>query len=132
MIKRLIKTLYLERGKLYVILEGRRILLASCEPRIEIFEHSTNVPILGKQGGSVKKHHITVVICGNLDFTREINEEFLQSVTSFELTADIQREDGIFENIVFDKLDVSEIDLDGDWTFEIEGQTNLTRKLLDF
>lgn len=132
MIRRLIKTLYFECGKLYIILEGRRILLANCEPKIEIFEHSTKVPILGKQGGSVKKHHITVVICGNLDFTREIDEEFLQSVTSFELTADIQREDGIFENIAFDKLDVSEIDLDGDWTFEIKGQADLIRKLLTF
>lgn len=130
--KRLVKTLYFESGKLYSTTKGRRILLATCEPKIEIYEHLTDIPTLGKQGGTVKRRHVTVVICDNLDYTREVNEEFLKSVTCFELTADIQREDGVFENVIFNNLGLIEIDLDGDWTFEIEGQADLIRKLLTF
>ena len=45
--KRMIKSIPLEQGELYGIISGRRILLAKCNPRGEIMEHSTNVPILG-------------------------------------------------------------------------------------
>ena len=59
-----------------------------------------------------------------------MDEKFLRTVSQFELSADIQREDGVFENIVFDSLYPVEIDLDIDWIFETENQT-LIRKLLE-
>ncbi|MDE7299550.1 MAG: hypothetical protein K2N94_12095 [Lachnospiraceae bacterium] len=130
MIKRLIKTLPFENGELYGIIEGRRILLAYCAPRAEIFEHLTNVPLLGVQEYRVKKHHVGIVLCPAPDTTRKIDAEFLRKVSRFELSADIQRMDGIIENIRFDRLTPEEIDLDGDWSFSVTEPSELLRKLL--
>ncbi len=130
MAKRLIKTIQLEHGELYGIVGGRRILLAKCEPRAEILEHSTNVPILGAQSYQVKKRHIGIVLCPSPDTAGEIDETYLQAVTHFELSADLQRTDGIFENVLFDTLIPREIDLDGDWTFGLPERTELLKKLL--
>lgn len=128
--KRMIKSIPLEQGELYGIISGRRILLAKCNPRVEIMEHSTNVPILGAKSYQIKKRHIAIVLCPSPDGAREIDEAFLQTVTRFELSADMQRTDGIFENLIFDALTPREIDLDGDWTFETEEQSNAFKRLM--
>ncbi|GFI33094.1 hypothetical protein IMSAGC013_04501 [Lachnospiraceae bacterium] len=128
--KRMIKSIPLEQGELYGIISGRRILLAKCNPRVEIMEHSTNVPILGAQSYQIKKRHIAIVLCPSPDAAREIDEAFLQTVTRFELSADMQRTDGIFENLIFDALTPREIDLDGDWIFETEEQSNAFKRLM--
>ena len=86
--------------------------------------------VLGRQSYTVKKRHISIVICSDMEYTRDVDEKFLRTVSQFELSADIQREDGVFENIVFDSLYPVEIDLDIDWIFETENQT-LIRKLLE-
>lgn len=127
--KRLVKTLLFEHGELYGIIDGRRILLARCEPRVELFEHSTDVPVLGEQGYQVKRCHIGIVLCPTPDTTRNIDEKFLQMVTRFELSADIQRTDGIFEKTFFDPLLPEEINIGGDWIFTVSDQSQLLRKL---
>ncbi len=130
--KRLIKTLYFENGKLYVTTQGRRILLAECLPKIEIYEHVTEIPVLGRQSYTVKKRHISIVICSDMEYTREADEKFLRTVSQFEVSADIQRADGVFENIIFDNLYPVEIDLDVDWTFETENQMLIRKVLADW
>ena len=65
-----------------------------------------------------------------MEYTRDVDEKFLRTVSQFELSADIQRVDGVFENIIFDGLYPVEIDLDIDWIFETENQM-LIRKLLE-
>ena len=130
MVQRLVKTITCENGNLYSITDGRRILLAACSPRIEITEQSVNVKSSGVRGFSVKKNYITLVLCGTPGLTRELDMDFWNKVTSFGLEADIQRTDGIFEKIYFDNAIPQEIDLDGDWVFEVTGQPGLTKKLL--
>ncbi len=130
MVQRLVKTITCENGNLYSITDGRRILLAACSPRIEITEQSVNVKSIGVRGFSVKKNYITLVLCGTPGLTRELDMDFWNKVTSFGLEADIQRTDGIFEKIYFDNAIPQEIDLDGDWVFEVTGQPGLTKKLL--
>ena len=129
MIKRLIETLLLEDGELYGIVRGRRVLLARCEPKVEVYEHSTDVPVLGAQGYREKKRQIGMVLCPSPDTTRRVDEDFLRTVTRFEVSADIQREDGIFEKIRFDNLMPDEINLDGDWKFEV-GNNDIIKRLL--
>ena len=55
-------------------------------------------------------------------------EELLRRVSRFELFADVLRSDGVIENIRFDSLIPDEIDLDGDWVFEIN-EYSLLKKL---
>ncbi len=45
--KHLILTIPCENGELYSTIDSRRIKLADCTPRIEIYEMSSLVPILG-------------------------------------------------------------------------------------
>ena len=132
MIQRLIKTLYCERGELFGITNGRRILLAKCEPKIEIMELSQSVNSIGVQGYNVKKQHVSIVLCEEPETTRVVDAVFLQTVTRFELSTDIQRTDGVFEKIVFDNLAPEEINLGGDWKFQVVGQGELTKKLWVF
>lgn len=129
MTKCLIQTLLFENGELYGIVRGRRILLAQCDPKVEIYEHSTDVPMPGMQRYRVKKRQTGMVLCPSPDTTRQIDEGFLRAVTRFEVFADIQREDGIFEKIRFDNLIPNEIDLDGDWKFEV-GENEIIKRLL--
>ena len=126
--KRLIKTLYCENGKLYSTTQGRRVLLAECVPKIEIYEHTTDIPVLGK-GCVVKERHISIVLCNDMEYTRTVDVDFLRTVSRFELSADIQRTDGVYENILFDEIYPKEIDLEDSWMFEMENQM-LIRKLL--
>jgi hypothetical protein len=125
----LIKTLSSENGEIYAVTDGRRVLLARCKPKIEIYEHSRAIGVLGSRDGRVKTHANAVVICPDPDATREIDADFLRAVSRFELIADIQRGDGVFERIVFDALAPDEIDLGGDWIFELVGSAGIIRKL---
>ncbi len=130
MIKRLIKTIYCERGELFCIIGSNRFLLARCEPKLEIYEHSTSIPILGKTSYGVKKFNAVLVLCEEPELTRAVDEEYLKKISRFELTADIQRTDGIFENVSFDNILPVEIYLDGDWTFEINGSSEIVKRML--
>ena len=130
MVQRLVKTITCGNGNLYSITGGRRILLATCRPRIEVTEKSVNVKSIGVNGFNVKKNYITRVLCGTPELTRELDMDFWNTVTSFGIETDIQRTDGIFEKIYFDNAIPREIDLDSDWVFEVTGQPGLAKKLL--
>ncbi len=129
--RRLIRTLECEGGKLYVTARGSRILLAQCKPKIEIVEDLQNIPILGKTGYSVRKRHFSIVLCKEPCTTRNIDADFLRSVTGFDLSVDIQRRDGVYENVIINNIIPTDIDLDGDWTFDVPEQPDLTGKLLE-
>ena len=51
------------------------------------------------------------------EFTREVDIEYLQRVTAFDLTAQVQRADGVFEVITFNNIEPESINPDGDWVF---------------
>lgn len=130
--KTLIKTLFGERGELYTVADGRRVLLARCCPKIEIYQHSQRVNSIGVHGCNVKSRHVGVVICAEREMTRETSLDFLERVSRFEFLGDFQREDGIFERIRFDNIVPDELNLDDDWTFEVVGQMELVKRLMTF
>lgn len=126
--ERLLLTLQCERGELFYIATGRRILLANCTPCIEIYEHTSQVSAIG--GGGMKRIHAALALCGAPDFTRVVDEAFLKKVDSFDLSADIQRSDGVFEVFHFRNMPLREIAHDGEWIFELNEKQELLRKLL--
>lgn len=125
--KRLVKTLIGENGQLYTAQNRNRVLLANCIPQLEIYEEITPIPVKGMRG-VVKKRHISLVLCGEL--MREVDANFFKNSMSFDLSADFQRTDGVFETLFFDALIPEEIDLDGDWTLEALDTPELLKKVL--
>ncbi len=126
----LIKTVFAERGELYAIKNGNRILVSRCEPKLEFYEYSQKINVLGSRSYEVKTRKVVLVICLLPETTREINAEYLQSVSRFEVKTDIQRADGIFERLYLDNLMPNEIDLQGDWIFEVLGSIEPIKKYL--
>ena len=112
----LLKTIPLSDGRLYATADGMRCLLASTVPVLEVYENETTVPILGK-GRQIKKMSYSLVLCKDSEFTREVDNEYLKNITAFDLTAQAQREDGIFEVIRFNNLDLESIEPNGEWVF---------------
>lgn len=123
------KTIYCEQGKLYTVTDGRRVLLARCSPKLEIMQQESQIPAVGRDY-KVKKIQNVLVLCADMDFTRQVDGDFLRTVTKFELAADIQREDGIFEKLRFDHLMPDEFDLDGEWKFQADMRPDEARRLL--
>lgn len=126
--KRLAKTLFGVNGQLYTVQNGKRVLLASCIPRLEIYEDITHIPAFGADA-KVKKRHISLVLCEEPELTREVDTEFFRMVTGFDLSADFQRADRVFETLFFDALIPEEIDLDGDWSFWLRDDLDLLKKI---
>jgi len=128
----LIKTLTTGSGDIFAVTEGRRILLIKCSPTVRIYERAQNVGVIGAQGYKLKTGHNVTLTCAELDAKRNVDPEFLRTVSRFEFTGDFQRQDGVFERITFDNLSPEEIDLTGDWRFEVCGPLGLIKKLLAF
>lgn len=116
--KRLVKRIPFENGNLYGIVDGKRLLLAECKPEAEIYESVTEIRTIGSRGYPVKRHLAGLVLCPT-PVAVEFTEELFQRISCFDLSADYLREDGIFESVCFNNLIPHEIDLDGDWEFEI-------------
>lgn len=127
--KRLVKTLIGANGRFYVVRNWSRMLLAQYVPKIEIYEESEPIQIMGTNG-MIKKRRASLVLCGEAELTREVNMEFFRMVTGFDLSADFQRTDGVFETLFFDALIQEEIDLDGDWTFWMRDDPDVLKRLL--
>ena len=128
--RRLLKSLLGERGELYCTVTGRRLLLAQCAPRIELIEQSERVPVPNASDYPVKRTYIVLALCEDMKLTRDVDTDFLRTVTGFDLSTDIQRQDGVFESIMFANIIPQEIDLDGEWVFDVSGQRELVKKLL--
>lgn len=126
----LIKTLRAEKGELYAVIDERRILLAKCRPVVEVYEHTVTVPLLGAKSYGVKSHHSAIALCPDPETTREVDAEYLRSISRFELTTDIQRSDGIFERFRFDCLTPEDIVIGGTWRFDVSGSPESINKLL--
>ncbi len=109
----LIKTIKLYNCKLYQMMNGDRYLFADIDARLEVYEDSHEVSILGERTCKVRKQKISLVICS------DVNKDFDEKAV-YQITGDILRTDGIYERLYFDSPIPVEIDLDGDWVFEVE------------
>lgn len=128
--KRFLKTLNFENGKIFACVDGDRYLIAEANPTAEIHELVTPVKAMGETG-VVKSFLFSIIICPAPDFKRKIDNELLNKVSRFEITAYIFKPNGEFENIRFDDISLVEIQPDGNWTFECENQ-QLIRKIVSF
>lgn len=126
--ERLVLTLPCEHGELFYVMDGRRVLLANCTPIIEIYEHTAYMKALG--GCGTKHYHAALVLCGEPEFTRTTDEDFIKRIDRFDLSVDIQRKDGVFELIRFTDIQPHDINLDGEWIFELNENQATIRKLL--
>ena len=112
----LLQTIPLSDGELYATTDNRRCLLSTTVPVLEVYEKEIAVPIMGR-GRTVKKTAYSLILCKDNVFTREVDNEYLQSVTAFDLMAQMQRADGVFEVITFNNKAPESINPDGDWVF---------------
>lgn len=126
--KRVIKTIPVKQGKLYVSADGSRYLLADCTATIEIVEEVAELPVLGK-GKVITRRAATILI------TFEHNPRFTAdplTLNGFGFQGEMLRRDGIYEQIDFDHcLLVSDLDLTeaGECTFEIQCSQEQLRRL---
>ena len=125
---RLLKTIYCRQSELFCTSNGQRTCLAGCDVRLEVMENSRNIPMLG--GYKVKKYQVTVVLCSNMEFTRPVDVDFLKTVTAYDLSTDVQRSDGIFETFALGNLIPTELEIGGEWNFELPFQPELAKRLL--
>lgn len=128
--KHLLLTLPCENGELYSTVDSRRIKLADCTPKIEIYEISSPFPILGRSC-EVKRYQAALVLCEDMDFTRRMDEKYLRTVSSFILSTEVQRKDGVFEVLNFSNLRPDGIEIGGTWTFEILESPERIKRLLE-
>ena len=126
--EKLVLTLQCENSELFYISAGRRILLANCTPCLKIYEHTGYVSAIG--GAGVKKIRAVLALCGEPDFTRPVDVDFLKKVDGFDLSADIQRRDGVFEVFHFRNMQLHEINCNNEWTFELNEKQEVLQKLL--
>ena len=113
----LLQTIQLSDGELYATTNNRRCLLSTTVPVLEVYEKEITVPIMGK-GRTVKKTVCSLVLCSDNEFTRKVDAEYLKSITAFDLTAQVQREDGVFEVVKFSNIDIESIE-DDEWVFDV-------------
>lgn len=128
MIEKLLRTLHGNEGELYYIKDGRRFLLADCTPCIKIFSETERLHRLGPSA-AFTKHYITIALCEDMELKREVNIEFMRTVTRFELSLSLLRRDGIYEAFHFSNMALVNAG-DGEWTFEISEAYSLIRRLL--
>lgn len=121
---RKIKTIPAESGELYVISAGSRFELACFTGRVEVIEHTTLVPILGKVEKGTKKIYASFIVCGDIEYQREISEDFIHSGKVYEAAADVNGERLFFSGLRFEDSDPFTNEL----TFEITDM-ELIRKL---
>lgn len=125
----LLNTIISERGELFTIGQGRRVLFAHCKPRVSIYERATQVPVLGEQGYRKKSMRFAIALCGDTEFMCLAVEEAMQKTERYELTADILRNDGIVERFYFHSICLVEINPAGEWEFELNATEEQMHKL---
>ena len=126
--KRLLLTIPCERGELFYISSGRRVLLASCEAELKIYEHTSRIQAIG--GSGVKRIYGVLALCETAELTRPVDDRFLSSVDGFDLSADIQCQNGVFEVFHFRNIQPEEINEGGNWIFSLNEKQELYRRLI--
>lgn len=102
---RIIKTIPVTDGQLYVIAAGQRLPTARFRGRIEITENTKLVPILGTVQKGTKTVYASFIVCGDLEYQREIDNGFIHSGKVFEAAADVECERIHFAGLQFEDSD---------------------------
>ena len=76
---------------------------------------------------AVKKIKYSLVLCDELELTRNVEEEYLKYIEAFDLKGQVQRQDGIFESVNLNNLIPTERWSDDMWEFSFEGIPDVLR-----
>ena len=125
---KIINRLGLEEAELYVTIDNNRVMLASCEAKLELREESENIKVLNSRNCKVKKRKFTILLCDDMEYTRDITINTLRKIRDYGLKFDLQKENGIFESFYIDRLVPKEIDIDGEWVFDVDDIPNEVKK----
>lgn len=124
--KTLIKTLDIQNASLTVITGGRRLPLAQFTGKIEITEHQSMTPVLGRMCKGEKKIYASFILCKDMDYQTE--DEFSTGKV-YEAVGDVQGEQTC-ERLIFSGLRYEDMEpVDGTVTFEVT-DLELIRKML--
>lgn len=122
----LIKTLNIQNASLTVVTAGRRLPLAQFAGKIEITEHQTIVPVLGRMCKGEKKIYASFILCQDMEYQME--DEF-NTGKVYEAVGDVQGERSS-ERLIFSGLRFEDMDpMDGSVTLEVT-DLELIRKML--
>lgn len=122
----LIKTLNIQNASLTVVTAGRRLPLAQFAGKIEITEHQTIVPVLGRMCKGEKKIYASFILCRDMEYQME--DEF-NTGKVYEAVGDVQGERSS-ERLIFSGLRFEDMDpMDGSVTLEVT-DLELIRKML--
>ncbi len=114
---KLIKEMDLQDGRLNVISSGVRSFVANFTGKVEIYEKTTEVAILGSHCKGVKRIYASFIACDKESYfgKREIHSGMV-----FDASGEVQRTDGVYENIYFAGLRMEDSDpRENTITFEI-------------
>lgn len=117
-------------GELYITKNGRRYKLSDCEPVVEVYDYRTQVPILNK-GAIIRHKELRIVLCEDNNPTTDVTEDTFKGVTSYDLSMEFWREDGVYETVVLNNIIPTVIDLDAEWEFEVPDR-EAVKKLSSF
>lgn len=121
---KLIKTLDVQNASLNVITAGRRFPLAQFAGKIEITEHQSMTPVLGRRCKGEKKIYASFILCQNIEY--QTDDEF----NAGKAVGDVQGEQSC-ERLIFSGLRFEDIDpLKGTVTLEVT-DLELIRKMLE-
>ena len=116
--KKLIKTMDGQSCEVYAISHHNRVKIGEAEPTIEIYENSIEVPTLGTNNIRYKRTHFSVAICPNPKMNKDITEDIVQGITSFDLAMLLPRKDEVYVPFALYGVSVAEISSEL-WVFEI-------------
>lgn len=123
----LIKTLDIQNASLNVITAGRRLPLAQFTGKIEITEHRSMTPILGRMCKGEKKVYASFILCQDIEY--QTDDEF-NTGKVYEAVGDVQGERSC-ERLIFSGLRFEDMNpLNGIVTLEVT-DLELIRKMLE-
>ena len=120
----LIKTLNIQNASLTVITAGRRLPLAQFTGKIEITEHQSMAPVLGR---GEKKIYASFILCQDIEYQ---TDDAFHTGKVYEAVGDVQGEHSC-ERLIFSGLRFEDIDpLNGTVTLEVT-DLELIRKMIE-
>jgi hypothetical protein len=122
--------LYGERGDLYAISHKQRLPLARCKPEITLYEKVTRLNVLGSMGRKEKRVYCAVAFCPEPEILRDLNDDFIRSISDIELVFDLCGANAVTETIKISGLTNDDLDYDGDLTFTADLSHDLAGELL--
>lgn len=124
-----------ENGELYGTIGTMRVWLFGCRSELEVRTKTYQLPARGTATYSVRNESYCVALCYDTSEC-EIDVGDIKEITAYDLSAEFQRKDGVYETVVIRNLIPVDIDLaNGEWLFEVpknnELKTDLIKRFVD-